>query len=281
LKKRLGQHFLTDRSILRRIVQFADIDCEDTVLEIGPGAGALTIELAAAARRVIAIEIDRDLVVALRRSVPPNVEIIEGDALDVEWPDGMFHMVGNLPYNIATPLMKRFIAHKDHILGVTIMVQKEVAERLRAKPSTHDYGPLSVLIQYHATVKYGFTISPGAFTPRPKVDSAVVRLEWKPDVPRSRAFTDFVHDAFASRRKKLVNNLLMMFGSLARDEVLRRLAEAGIPPDVRPEELSVAEFLRVYNQFRDAKRKRDSAQPENAKRKRDSAQPRKMTGSTE
>ena len=271
MKKHLGQHFLTDRSILRRIVQFADIDSEDTVVEIGPGAGALTIELAAAARRVIAIEIDRDLVASLRRSVPPNVEIIEGDALDVEWPDGMFHMVGNLPYNIATPLMKRFIAHKDHILDVTVMVQKEVAERLRAEPSTHDYGPLSVLIQYYATVKYGFAISPGAFTPRPKVDSAVVRLEWKPDVPSSRAFTDFVHDAFASRRKKLVNNLLMMFGSLSRDEVLRRLAEAGIPPDARPEALSVAEFLRVYNQFCDAKRKRDSAQPKDAKRKRDSA----------
>jgi len=261
LKKRFGQHFLTDRSILRRIVQFADIHADDTVVEIGPGAGALTIELAAAARQVIAIEIDRDLVVSLRRSVPQNVEIIEGDALDVEWPLGPFHMVGNLPYNIATPLMKRFIAQRDQIRDVTVMVQKEVAERLRAEPSTHEYGPLSVLIQYYTTVKYGFTISRGAFTPRPKVDSAVVRLEWKRDVPSSRAFTDFVQNAFASRRKKLVNNLLMMFGSLGRDEILRRLAKASIPPDARPEELSVTEFLRVYNQFRDAKPKRDSAQP--------------------
>jgi 16S rRNA (adenine1518-N6/adenine1519-N6)-dimethyltransferase len=252
LKKRFGQHFLTDRSILRRIVQFAGIHPEDTVVEIGPGAGALTIELAAAARQVIAIEIDRDLVLSLRPSVPPNVEIIEGDALDVQWPVGTFHMVGNLPYNISTPLLKRFITQRDQIRDVTVMVQKEVAERLRARPSTRDYGPLSVLIQYYATVKYGFTVSPGAFTPRPKVDSAVVRLDWKSGVPGSRDFTDFVHDAFASRRKKLVNNLLMMFGSLGRNEVLRRVDKASIPRDVRPEELSVDEFLRLYNEFRDA-----------------------------
>jgi 16S rRNA (adenine1518-N6/adenine1519-N6)-dimethyltransferase len=259
LKKRFGQHFLKDRSILRRIVEFADIHPEDTVVEIGPGAGALTIELAAAARQVIAIEIDRDWVVSLRASVPPNVEIIEGDALDVQWPAGTFHMVGNLPYNIASPLLKRFIAQRDQIRDVTVMVQKEVAERLRAKPSTRDYGPLSILIQYYATVKYGFTVSSGAFKPRPKVDSAVVRLDWKSDVPSARGFTDFVQDAFASRRKKLVNNLLMMFNSLGRDEVLRRVEKARIRPDVRPEELSVAEFLCLYDEFRDADHKRDSA----------------------
>ncbi|HLH31217.1 MAG TPA: 16S rRNA (adenine(1518)-N(6)/adenine(1519)-N(6))-dimethyltransferase RsmA [Terriglobia bacterium] len=249
MKKRFGQHFLTDPSILRRIVQLAQLAPEDTVVEIGPGAGSLTRELAAVANRVIAIEIDRDLIPGLRQSLPPNVDVIEGDALSVEFPRDEFHLVGNLPYNVATPLFKRFIENRARIRDVTVMIQKEVADRLNAKPGTPEYGPLSILIQYYATVKYGFKVSPGSFRPPPKVDSAVVRLEWKQDVPDAKPFTDFVHHAFGSRRKKLVNNLLSMFGSLGREEVLHRLANAGISVDARPEQLSVAEFLRVYNQF--------------------------------
>jgi 16S rRNA (adenine1518-N6/adenine1519-N6)-dimethyltransferase len=250
LKKRFGQHFLIDPTILRRIVQFSNVASQDIVVEIGPGRGALTTEIAKVARRLIAIEIDRDLIAPLRASAASNVEIVEGDALEVEWPPGQFHVVGNLPYNVATPLIKRFIEHRDHISAATVMVQKEVAERLSAKPSTRDYGPLSVFVQYYANVKYGFTVPPGAFRPRPKVDSAVIRIEWKPDVSAATAFTDFVHHAFGSRRKTLVNNLLGMFGSLGRDEVLRRMANAGIAANARPEQVSVAEFLRVYNQFK-------------------------------
>jgi 16S rRNA (adenine1518-N6/adenine1519-N6)-dimethyltransferase len=249
LKKRFGQHFLTDRSILRRIAEFANVGTHDFVLEIGAGAGALTQELASAASHVTAIEIDRDLIPALRSKMPSNVEIVAGDALEVEFPAGPFRLVGNLPYNIATPLLKKFIEHRDRIVNVTVMVQKEVAERLTAKPSTGEYGPLSVLIQYYATVTYGFTIQPGAFRPRPKVDSAVVRLEWKSNVSDARPFTDFVHEAFSLRRKKLVNNLLHMFPSLGREEIVRRVRNAGIGVDVRPETLSVDEFFRVYNQF--------------------------------
>src|SRR5262249_41123244 len=107
----------------------------------------------------------------------------------------------------------------------------------------------SVLIQYYAVVRYGFTVPPGAFRPRPKVDSSVIRLEWKPEVPNAPQFTDFVHHAFASRRKKLANNLMGMFVALGRNEIVSRLKRAGIDADARPEELSVAEFLRVYNQF--------------------------------
>ena len=249
MKKRFGQHFLTDRSILRRIVEFAHVGPDDFVVEIGAGAGALTRELAAAASHVTAIEIDRDLIPALRSEMPPNVEIVEGDALDVQFPAGPFRLVGNLPYNIATPLFKRFIEHRDRIVNVTVMVQKEVAERLTATPSTGEYGPLSVLVQYYATVTYGFTVQPGAFRPRPKVDSAVVGLEWKPSVSDARPFTDFVHEAFSLRRKKLVNNLLHMFPSLGREEIVRRVRNAVIGVDVRPETLSVDEFFRVYNQF--------------------------------
>jgi 16S rRNA (adenine1518-N6/adenine1519-N6)-dimethyltransferase len=251
LKKRFGQHFLTDRSILRRIVEFAHVGPDDFVVEIGAGAGALTRELAAAASHVTAIEIDRDLIPALRSEMPPNVEIVEGDALDVQFPAGPLRLVGNLPYNIATPLFKRFIEHRDRIVNVTVMVQKEVADRLTARANTREYGPLSILVQYYATVIYGFTVPPGAFKPNPKVDSAVVRFEWKPNVSDARSFTDFVHRAFSVRRKKLVNNLLRMCPSMDRHEILRRLENAGIRSDVRPESLSVDEFLRVYNQFRE------------------------------
>ena len=250
MKKRFGQHFLTDRSILRRIVQFANIQADDTVVEIGPGAGALTGELAAAAHRVIAIEIDTDLIADLSARMPANVEIIAGDALEVDFPAGRFRLAGNLPYNVTTPLLKRFIDLRAHIMDATVMVQKEVAERLIAKPGGGDYGPLSVLIQYYATVVYGFSVSPSAFRPKPKVDSAVIRLEWKPGVPDARAFTDFVHRTFSSRRKKLANNLLHIFPGLNRQEVLRRIETAKIGMNVRPEELSVTDFLRVYNQFK-------------------------------
>ena len=250
MKKRFGQHFLSDPSILRRIVQFACLTPEDTVLEVGPGGGSLTLVLAATAHRVIAIEIDRELIARLRGRVPSNVEIIEGDALEAAFPRIPFHVVANLPYNVATPLLKRFIDHRDRIIDITVMIQKEVADRLSASPHTRDYGPLSVLIQYYASVAYGFTVPPGAFKPPPRVNSAVVRIDWKAGVTDDTCFTGFVHKAFSSRRKKIANNLQSMFGSLSRVEILQRLENAAVHPNVRPEELSVADFLRVYNQFR-------------------------------
>jgi len=253
LKKRYGQHFLSDRNILQRIVRLAAIRPEDTVIEIGPGAGALTRELASAARRVIAIEIDRDLIPKLRASMPPNVEIVEGDTLEMNLSNlagERFHMVGNLPYNISTPLLKQFIAARDHILDVTIMLQKEVAERLRANPNSKDYGPLSILVQYYATPLWGFTVPPGAFTPRPKVDSAVIRLDWKPGIPDSRDFTDFVHRAFGARRKKLINNLVTLFPTRSREDLAAILQSIGLSVDARAETLTVDQFHRVYNQLR-------------------------------
>jgi 16S rRNA (adenine1518-N6/adenine1519-N6)-dimethyltransferase len=256
LKKRFGQHFLSDKSILRKIVGFANIQPGDTVLEIGPGGGALTRELAGVAQRVIAVEIDRDLVPALRAEMPPNVEVIEGDALDLDLAklaDPPFHVVGNLPYNVATPLFKRFIEFRRQILDVTVMIQKEVAQRIVAKPGSSEYGPLTVLVQYYSDSKYGFTVPPGAFHPRPKVDSAVIRMEWRPEVDSvsdATEFTDFVHRTFQSRRKKLANNLSSMFPSLAREAVLEKLHASGIKPNARPEELSIPDFQRVYNQFK-------------------------------
>jgi len=249
LKKRFGQHFIYDRGLLQRIVRFSTVSSSDTVVEIGPGAGTLTRELAAAAQRVIAVEIDRELIPDLRAGMPENVEIIEGDALAMELGSlttGSFHVVGNLPYNIATALLKRFIAERHRILDVTIMLQREVAERLRAKPNSRDYGPLSVLVQYYASPVWGFAVPPGAFRPQPKVESAVIRLEWKRAVVTNDSFTDFVHRAFGARRKKLVNNLVSIVRSKTREDLSALLLAEEIAPDVRPESLSVEEFFRLY-----------------------------------
>jgi 16S rRNA (adenine1518-N6/adenine1519-N6)-dimethyltransferase len=249
VKKRFGQHFLRDRSILQRIVRFAGVAAGDTVLEIGPGEGALTRELAAAARTVIAIEIDRDLIANLRVSASSNVTIVEGDALDAPLPEERFRVVANLPYNVATPLIRRFIHERSRIENVTVMVQKEVADRIVAPAATESYGPLSILVQYYAEARYGFTVPPGAFTPRPKVDSAVIRLEWKPDVPDLDDFTGFAHRAFGSRRKTLANNLARMTPHVSRAEIAQRLASLGLSPTARPEELTVEQFLDVYNRW--------------------------------
>ena len=252
LKKRYGQHFLSDPNILRRIVEFTNVGSSDTVVEIGPGGGSLTKELAVRAKHVIAIEIDSDLIEPLRQHAPGNVEIIHGDALEMDLTkltSGSFHLVGNLPYNVATPLFKRFIQFRSKILDVTVMIQKEVAERIVAQPDDDAYGPLSVLIQYYSDTKWGFTVSPGAFRPKPKVDSAVIRLQWRQNVQDATPFTDFVHTAFGSRRKKLINNLIQMFPHENRDQLTNHITRAGIPTDARPENLSVTEFHRLYNQI--------------------------------
>jgi len=250
LKKRYGQHFISDRDLLQRIIELAHISSTDTVIEIGPGAGSLTRELAAVARRVVAIEIDRDLIGALRRTMPFNVEIVDADALGVDFEQytAPYHVIGNLPYNVATVLLRTFISHRSRISEVTVMLQKEVAQRICARPGTRDYGPLSVLVQYYAEPTWGFTVPPSAFTPPPKVDSAVIRLDWKPDVADFPAFTDFVHHAFALRRKKLVNNLGAILPGRTKDDLTDILRRAGISIDARAETLTIEEFLRVYNQ---------------------------------
>jgi 16S rRNA (adenine1518-N6/adenine1519-N6)-dimethyltransferase len=251
LKKRYGQHFLSDPAILRRIAAFAGVGPNDTVVEIGPGAGTLTRELAGIARQVIAIEIDQDLIEPLRLDVPENVSILHADALEVDFRKVTatpFQLVGNLPYNITTPLFKRFIEYRHHILSVTVMIQKEVAERIISRPGDASYGPLSVLLQYYAIPQWGFRVPPGAFHPKPKVDSAVIRLEWRTGVPDATGFTDFVHQAFGARRKKLINNLVRMLPGETRHQLLDWIRAARIAEDARPENLSVQDFHRLYNQ---------------------------------
>ena len=249
-RKRFGQHFLSDPGILDRIVEFARVAPRDRVVEVGPGRGALTTRLAEACSSVTAIEVDRDLIVSLRVAMPPNVTIVEQDALTVDYgsvAEPGYVLVANLPYNIATPLIERFIAARFSIRTVTVMVQKEVADRILASAGVADYGPLSVGVQYYASVEPGLVLPPGAFNPPPKVHSRMIRLEWRPGVPDNPAFIRFVRNAFSSRRKKLVNNLIPMLPGIERRKLVELLETAGIDQNARPEELSPEEFLRVFS----------------------------------
>ncbi len=249
-KKHLGQHFLSDTAILDRMVGFSQVATDDTVVEIGPGRGTLTATLAGRVRRVIAIELDRDLIFPLREQAGPNVEVIEGDALEVDFTcicPTRYHVVANLPYNVATPLIERFVAARAAIDSVTVMLQKEVAERILATSGGSQYGALSVGMQYYAAIEGGFTVPPGAFTPPPKVFSRVIRLTWHPDAVDLPEFVAFVRRAFASRRKKLVNNLAPIYPHLGRRNLIDILQRAAIDPDARPGDLPVEAFVRLHH----------------------------------
>lgn len=251
-KKHLGQHFLTDRRILQRIVEFAKLADRDTVVEVGPGRGTLTRLLAERVHRVIAIEIDSELVPSLRAALPANVEVLERDALGVDFSklSPRFALVANLPYNVSTPLLGRFVHARKVISSVTVLVQKEVADRILAPPGTRTYGPLSVGIQHYSTPRGGFLVPPGAFQPPPRVYSRVIRLEWKGGIEDAPGFEDFIRRAFGSKRKKLVNNLTTMYPR-TRGELEEEMRALDIDPTVRPERLSSSQFFALWEALRE------------------------------
>lgn len=236
--KRLGQHFLTDRAILARIVDALDPVPGETVLEIGPGAGTLTDELLARGLRVVAIEKDRRLAAQLARD---NLEVITGDALEVEWSRiGADKVIGNIPYYITSPLLDKALT-PPLPQRVVFLVQQEVAERLAATPGGKEYGALSIGVQAQCRVEKVFTVKPGAFRPPPKVHSAVVRLTplAEPLVRPEEvgAFRVFVTACFSKRRKQLKNAVP---GIPETDwEAL------GIDPTIRPERLPPEVFVRL------------------------------------
>ncbi len=186
-RKRWGQHFLIDRNILSKVVRTAGIEETDVVLEVGPGLGMLTLALAKEAKRVIAVEIDQKLVEILKEKVAdcPNVEIIRKDIMEVDFNDLIerggqpLKVVANLPYQISTPLLFRFIESRSVFASLTLMLQKEVAERMTAPPGGKDYGPLSIFTQIVSDFSIQFLIKPSAFFPPPKVDSALIHMVWK------------------------------------------------------------------------------------------------------
>ncbi|MCU0803607.1 MAG: 16S rRNA (adenine(1518)-N(6)/adenine(1519)-N(6))-dimethyltransferase RsmA [Burkholderiales bacterium] len=246
-RKRFGQHFLADRHYVERIVSAIDPKPADTVVEIGPGLGALTGPLLARLERLHVVEIDRDLAARLRETYPSDrVAVHVADALEFDFallPEGL-RVVGNLPYNISTPLLFRLVAYADRIRDLTFMLQKEVVDRMVAAPATPEYGRLSVMLQYRFAMARLFDVPPGAFRPPPKVDSAVVRMAPRPadelaarDPARLAAL---VTAAFGQRRKTLRNALA---GLLGPDE----FRDAGIDPGARGETLPVEAFVRLAN----------------------------------
>jgi 16S rRNA (adenine1518-N6/adenine1519-N6)-dimethyltransferase len=261
-KRSLGQNFLKDPHYLRKIVETAGVSQDDQVLEIGPGLGHLTAELAARAGRVMVIELDDRLLPALQKGFAgcANVEIVHADALEFDYGSltGSWKVVANLPYYISTPLIERLIRWRAKFTSLTLMLQKEVAERISAPPGGKEYGVLSIMVQLHAEAVIAFTVPPGAFTPQPKVDSAVVRLgvRRQPAVPVDNEpfFEQVVKAAFSQRRKTLRNSLgAIMDRSVAADAA----ASAGVSPDRRPETLSLEEFGRMAAALDRVRRKTD------------------------
>ncbi len=261
-RKRFGQHFLEPEWVGKLIDAVAPRPNE-TILEIGPGRGALTRVLAPRVGRLVCVEIDRDLAAALAASLPPHAEVVEADFLDVDI-SALLHVrrspldavapaarvVGNLPYNISSPILFKLLESADDgrlIRDATLMLQKEVAERLSAVPGTKAYGTLAVQVRRLADVETLFTLPPGAFRPAPKVDSAVVRLRFRPsdvDVGDGETFSRIVRGVFLHRRKTMLNALEAPAVSIGRtaSELLTR---SGIDPRKRPEQLTVAEFARL------------------------------------
>jgi 16S rRNA (adenine1518-N6/adenine1519-N6)-dimethyltransferase len=236
-RKRFGQHFLRDPRVLARIVEAIDPAREDFIVEIGPGEGALTRPLLEKLNRLHVIEIDRDLAGELS---DPKIEVHQADALEfdfAQFPEGM-RIVGNLPYNISTPLLFHLARYAGRVRDMHFMLQLEVVQRMVATHSTPEYGRLSVALQARFRMKKLFNVSRGAFQPPPKVESAVVRLEplaERPQLERTR-FDDLLRSAFSARRKQLRNALPL---AMTDYTVLK------IDPRSRPENLSPADYVRI------------------------------------
>lgn len=248
-RKRFGQHFLHDPGVIGRILDAIDPTPGERLVEVGPGEGALTLPLLARGARMTVIELDRDLAARLRARPEAGamLEVVEGDALKVDLarlaaPGERLRLVGNLPYNISTPLLFRFIAQLALVSDMHFMLQREVVERMAAGPGSRSYGRLSVMLAAACRVEPLFDIGPGAFRPPPRVWSSVVRLEPWPEppfpMPDPARFADVVRRAFGQRRKTLRNAL----SGLVDEAALRA---AGIDPGARAETLPPAAFARL------------------------------------
>lgn len=263
LSKRFGQNFLVDRTHLLRVVETATVGPEDNIFEIGPGVGTLTVELAQRAKKVVCVELDRAVLPALAESVAPypSVTVHQADALrldlptflDAAWGESQSgKVVANIPYNITSPLLIKLLETPGRFHSITLMVQKEVADRLKAKPNTDDYGALSVFVQFHAAVTVPYVVPKGAFFPPPKVDSAIVHLipytEPPVAVQSREAFLSVSRAAFGQRRKTLLNALTNAEAlPFSREEVVGALTAAHIDPQRRGETLTLDEVAAVSN----------------------------------
>jgi len=262
LTKTLGQNFLTDANIIRKIVETAEVNENDFILEIGPGIGALTARLAERAGKVVAVEIDRHLMEPLAETLGGfgNVQVINADIMETDlkeltagW-NGPLKVVSNLPYYITTPIIMNLLESDIPWDLLVFMVQKEVVARMVAMPGTKDYSALSVAVRYYADPKLAFLVSRNCFIPKPDVDSAVVKLKKRSldlaeDVDREFLFK-VVRASFGQRRKTLLNSLGNQPWLEGGKERLREvLKEMGHPEDIRAETLSVEQFVRLAGQL--------------------------------
>ncbi|MBI4823388.1 MAG: ribosomal RNA small subunit methyltransferase A [Nitrospirae bacterium] len=247
MKKYLSQNFLYDPSILRRLIRVASVSSEDTVIEIGPGTGRLTMMLSEKAKEVIAIELDRELYSDLKERLDDrkNIRLILGNALKYPYETTRrFKVVANIPYHITTPIIFKLLEQRKNLISMTLTVQKEVAQRVVAKPGGKAYGVLSIMIQYYGKPELKFLIPRGAFRPVPKVDSACLHISVyeRPsvNVKDENVFFRLVKTAFSQRRKTLSNALKTI-----SPDIKNILTKAGITPERRPETLSIEEFARI------------------------------------
>jgi 16S rRNA (adenine1518-N6/adenine1519-N6)-dimethyltransferase len=242
-KKKWGQHFLRNRGAVTRIVEAVEPAPDDIVIEIGPGEGVLTEKLAELPNALIAVEIDPELSERLRAQYGDRITLINEDAIEAPLPDRPYRAVGNLPYNAGTPILRRVVADANCRRAV-FMLQKEVADRLVARPGDEAYGYLTLFVRLYASARILMTLEPKSFYPPPKVRSAVVVLDPDPKPFVSDALIDLISASFRMRRKKLVNNLTD-FGT--RNEIAAAIDRAGIDLDIRAERLSLDDFARLAN----------------------------------
>ena len=263
-KHSLGQNFIEDEALLEQLAELSLVTSEDYVLEIGPGFGALTKSLAARAKQVVSLEIDRTLIPILNVTLEncPNVRVICGDVMRTDLPSLINEAFGetcpsirvaaNLPYYITTEVLTKLMRELPQAKSIAVMIQKEVGDKLLSRPGEDGYGPLAVLCQYHYHVVRALDVPAACFNPPPKVDSSFMVLEGleqpSADAGDEAVFTRLVRGAFAMRRKTLLNNLVSGF-SLSREQATACLESSGLSLQARAEELSLADFARLSKQL--------------------------------
>ena len=259
--KSLGQNFLIDENILTKIVEGAGVSKEDVVLEIGPGIGTLTQALADRAKKVMAIEIDKALLPILEETLGQfsNVKVIHGDILKldilpvIKGIEGKIKVIANLPYYVTTPIIMKFLEEKIPLTNMVVMIQKEVADRMQAKPGTKDYGSLSVAVQYYCEPKIIARVPRSVFIPQPNVESTVIRLdvlkEPRVSVRDEKLMFEIVRAAFGKRRKTLLNALTGSTLGLEKEKVREALKRSGIAEERRGETLTIEEFANLSDNF--------------------------------
>jgi len=264
-KKSLGQNFLIDRNILDKIIEGSELHHEDYVVEIGPGLGVMTVELARRCRGVLAIDVDTSLKPVLNElsAAHNNVRIIFGDVLktDIEKELALafhlpqsppFKVCANIPYNITTPLIFQLLEQCGNLSSATLMIQKEVSDRLKARPGSKDYGRLTVTTAFYADIEPITSVSRNCFYPKPDVDSAVIKIiphdRYRSQLEHPTMFGHILKSAFQKRRKTITNVLAGLL-PLEKEEITTQLNALGIEPALRPENLSITDYIRLANKF--------------------------------